>query len=270
MFRIFALFILSFTPLLLRAEKSIDFAIVIPSYNNEKWVIGNLESALSQDWPTYKVYYIDDCSEDKTGALAEEYIKKNAFEKRCQIFHNRERKGGLANFYAIIHSLNPKTIVLCLDGDDQLISPSVLKTLARVYSNPKIWLTWGNYIADPYFPSACAPIPRRVAREGSFRSYTWVSSHLKTFRAKLFQLIKKEDLMTDGRFLSTNSDQAMMFPMLEMAAQGHFKFIRKPLYIYNRKNINRVGVKHHAEQLRNEKIIREKAPYLPLESLFEN
>jgi glycosyltransferase involved in cell wall biosynthesis len=266
MFRIFILF-LSLTPLL-KAENPVDFAIVIPSYNNEKWVIGNLASALSQDWPSYKVYYIDDCSEDKTAALAEEYIKKNAFEKRFQIFHNRERKGGLANFYAIIHSLDPKTIVLCLDGDDQLISNSVLKTLARVYSNPKIWLTYGNYVADPYYPSSCAPIPHHIARKGSFRSYKWVSSHLKTFRAKLFQLIKKEDLMTDGHFFFTNSDQAMMFSMLEMATHGHFKFIREPLYLYNRKNINRVGVKRHAEQMRNEEIIRNKTPYRPLDRLF--
>jgi glycosyltransferase involved in cell wall biosynthesis len=246
-----------------------EFAIVIPSYNNEAYVTGNLDSAFSQEWPSYKVYYINDCSTDRTKELVEDYIKNHHLENKSVIIHNKERKGGLANFYTLIHSLNPKVIVVCLDGDDRLSSPSVLETLGAIYKDPDVWLTYGNYDAQPIkHNSLCAPIPNHVAKHRSFRKYKWVTTHLKTFRSKLFQLIEKGDFMRDGEFFRTSSDMAMMFPMLEMASQGHFRFIPECLYIYNDINPLQVSRVKLRQQEKNERLIRSRPPYEALETLY--
>src|ERR1700730_12157659 len=55
-------------------EDPIEFVIVIPSYNNEKWCIGNLESVMTQTYPHFTVCYINDCSSDKTGELVDQYV----------------------------------------------------------------------------------------------------------------------------------------------------------------------------------------------------
>jgi glycosyltransferase involved in cell wall biosynthesis len=247
----------------------IEFAIVIPSYNNEAYVVGNLDSAFSQEWPLFKVYYINDCSTDRTKELLESYIRSHHLENKSVIIHNSERKGGVANFYNLIHTLDPKVIVVCLDGDDRLSSPLVLKTLGAIYKDPDVWLTYGNYEAQPIkHNSLCAPIPNSVAKHRKFRTYRWVTTHLKTFRAKLFQLIKKGDFKRDGEFFRTSSDMAMMFPMLEMASRGHFRFVPECLYIYNDINPLQVSRLKLRQQEKNERIIRSRPPYEALETLY--
>src|ERR1700735_2730002 len=42
------------------------FVIVIPSYNNSKNCVKNIESALNQDYPYFRILFNDDCSVDDT------------------------------------------------------------------------------------------------------------------------------------------------------------------------------------------------------------
>lgn len=63
-------------------------------------------------------------------------------------------------------------------------------------------------------------------------------------------------------------DMAIMLPMLEMSSKGHFRFIKKVLYIYNVENpLNDHRV--NAELQRSlDAYIRAKPRYEPLEILF--
>src|SRR5205085_2891368 len=63
-------------------------------------------------------------------------------------------------------------------------------------------------------------------------------SHPRTFYAWLAKKIKLKDLIWKGSFIPTTPiiDKMLMFPMMEMAGQGHFKFIPDFLYQYNRTN----------------------------------
>ena len=47
-------------------SKQNKFKIVIPSYNNEKWVEYNTASIISQTYKNYDVLYINDKSTDNT------------------------------------------------------------------------------------------------------------------------------------------------------------------------------------------------------------
>ncbi len=91
-----------------------------------------------------------------------------------------------------------------------------------------------------YYPEGeigiCKAIPDEIIKTNSFRKYNWVTSHLKTFYAGLFKRIKLYDLQYDGKFFSMANDVAMMMPMLEMARNGHIKFISDILYVYNHHN----------------------------------
>jgi hypothetical protein len=79
-------------------------------------------------------------------------------------------------------------------------------------------------------------IPSDIIETNSFREIEWCCSHLRSFYAGLFKLIKMEDLASRcGTFYRMAWDQAIMFPMLEMS--GHrAKFISEVLYIYNAAN----------------------------------
>jgi hypothetical protein len=60
----------------------------------------------------------------------------------------------------------------------------------------------------------------------------------------------------------------MMFPMLEMASRGHFKFIKEVLYIYNTVNPISVWRDRLQLQLEVETELRTRPPYQALGRLF--
>jgi glycosyltransferase involved in cell wall biosynthesis len=254
----------------LPVPEALEFVIVIPSYNNEKWCIENIASCLNQTYPYFTVYYIDDCSRDRTGELVERYVTSRRLGAKCTIIHNTERRGALANLYSTISMIDPKKIVVTVDGDDTLESPEVLTKLAAVYADRSVWMTYGNYKRNipPYYFSCCEPFPQAVAKHRTFRSYKWVASHLRTFYAGLFQRIKKEDLLWKGKFFPMTWDLAFMMPMLEMASRGHFRFIKDVLYVYRITNpLNDFRVNEPLQRNLDE-YIRKKPPYPALEILF--
>jgi hypothetical protein len=79
-------------------------------------------------------------------------------------------------------------------------------------------------------------MPRAIVRQNRFRDYQDIPSHLRTFYAKLFHQINVDDLMYNGEFMRMTGDMAAMIPMIEMARNGHFKFIPDILCLYNTQN----------------------------------
>jgi glycosyltransferase involved in cell wall biosynthesis len=248
----------------------IEFVVLVPSYNNEKWCVQNLESIVNQTYPHWSLYYINDCSTDHTREIVDAFVKSHAIEHKCKIINNSTRKFGMANIYEAIHLIDPTKVIVLCDGDDWLADETVLEKLAEIYLDEKIWMTYGNYKTWPEdHGSCCAPIPEDVRINRAFRRYPWVASHLKTFYAKLFHLIKKEDfLWKQGMLFPVTYDLAIMFPMLEMASEDHFQFIPEVLYIYNIRNPLNVIKTNPRLQVELEYYIRSRQAYEPLKTLF--
>lgn len=211
--------------------------VIIPSYNNERWYQRNLASVFLQDYDHYRVIYIDDCSTDNTYPLVEEYIKAHKQQDRVILIHNETRCGAMANWYYAIHSCHDDEIIVSLDGDDWFAHPDVLKRIAQEYEDKDTWMTYGSFASYPEGEVGFAhQVPASVVREGSYRRFRFITTHVRTFYAWLFKRVHREDLLCeDGSFFSMVCDQAMMFPMLEMA-RAHAHFIAEILYIYNRNN----------------------------------
>ena len=105
-------------------------------------------------------------------------------------------------------------------------------------------------------------------KQCQFRKYNFVTSHLRTFYAKLFQNIKKDDLRYKGAFYRGGWDLAILFPMLEMASRGHIRFIKDILYHYNCTNpISDARIHSHEQRVANI-TVRARKPYKPLHRLF--
>lgn len=239
--------------------------IIIPSYNNRTYYQKNLDSVFSQKYDNYQVIYIDDCSTDQTGNLVEQYIIDKHLESRIQLIKNKERRGALANLYFAIHSCPDDVIIATLDGDDWFAHENVLTKLNQVYSNHRVWMTYGSYT---HFPDhggkgCCAPIPLDIIKSNAFRDYTWVSSLLRTFYAGLFKRISYDDLLYNDTFFPMTWDLAFMFPMLEMCGD-RFEYIPDILYVYNISNPINDSKKNEVLQLNLDWLIRQKKRYAKL------
>ena len=251
-----------------------EFVIVIPSYNNGRnnsnICIKNLQSIFSQTYPKFSVIYVNDCSSDDTAALVENFVREYHLENRIKVINNTERKGAMRNLYEAIHTIDPHKIVVDVDGDDMLAHDKVLERIAKVYSNKNIWITFGSFQRDPSnVVCHVSPPSQKFLSSGNFANYVDMWQPLRTFYAKLFQLIKKEDLFYQDQFLPTSSDIAMMRWMLEMACPNHFKIVPEVLYLYRLSPISdsRTQV---TVQRKCERYIFSKPPYKPLKTLFDN
>ena len=213
--------------------------VIIPSYNNARWVEKNLTSVFNQEYENYKVIYIDDCSTDSTYELAKQITEKNNKQQRTMVIHNTERCGALANLYTLIHECDDKSIIVTVDGDDWLPHDQVLAYLNKVYTEKDVWMTYGQFIEYPSNVIGyeyCLPLPQKVINENLFRKIDQLPvSHLRTFYAWLFKAIKLQDMLFQGNFYSMAWDKATMAPIIEMS--GH-RFYRVPevLYVYNNSN----------------------------------
>jgi len=243
-------------------------AVIIPSYKNETWCEKNLGSVLSQNYDNFRVIYTDDCSPDQTMSLVRGFIERHNASDKVKLIQNNDRRGAMCNLYDMIHSCEDDEIVVTLDGDDWLAHPDVLKKLHEVYSDPNVWFTWGSYVDYPRNTRGCSkPIPRNTLDAGTYRKQNWCTSHLRTFKAKLFKQIKREDFYDPrGKWLDMAWDLSFYIPFVEMAGH-HGRYIHDILYIYNNENpiqdyklnINRQGSM--------DRYIRSKPRYAKLESL---
>ncbi len=241
--------------------------VIIPSYNNERWCIKNLESVFAQKYDNYRVIYINDKSKDHTFELVKQYIDEHGYADKVELRNNPERLGAMANLYNAIHSCNDAEIAVILDGDDWFANDQVLSRVNQEYANPEVWLTYGQFVCYPSNnPGFCKEFPSFIAWANLYRSYTWVATHLRTFYAGLFKKITKEDLMYEGEFLSVLYDQAMMYPMLEMAG-NHVRFIPDALYVYNQDNPINDGKVALQKVLRFERMVRRMPRYARLAAL---
>ena len=215
-------FFLTTTAWLFATIQPIEFVIVVPSYNNEKYARRNLDSLIRQkNTHPYSIICVNDCSTDKTGTIMDEYAREHNLPSTfLKIIHNNERKGALANIYNTIHdNCKDHQIVVLVDGDDALAHNGVLARLEKEYSNPDLWMTYGQFI---FYPSTqwgtTYEIPRKALIEKKVRTLVYVAQHLRTFKAGVFKKIHLDDLMLNGKFYAMNADMATMIPMLEMCA----------------------------------------------------
>ena len=248
----------------------IEFLVLIPSFNNNKidsagknWIEKNLESVFIQNYPC-TICYVNDCSTDGTGEVAQRYAEQRGMLHKCRFINNPVNRGALANLRNVISECPEHTVVVLLDGDDEFIDKDVLRIVAKEYRSHHAWMTYGSYIVSPPGRRGIgARIPSSVMKHRLFRKSKFVTSHLRTFYAKLFQNIKKEDFKEGGGW-----DLIILFPMLEMASQGHVRYIKRILYKWN--SVNPLSdCRVHSDQQGEANVwVRAQPPYPALKSLF--
>ena len=218
------------------------FKIIIPTYNAEEFIENALISVLNQDYDDFECIITDDCSSDDTAKLIQDFISDNAAEDYFIFHQNTERKLALYNLHSMIQDMDAEDedVVVMLDGDDWFSNNEVLSRLDQIYQEDKCWLTYGSYVQYPDGRNSSFHVSEysdEILKSGDFKKDPqWRASHLRTFKYKLARRLTKEDLSDeDGNYYEMTWDQAMMYPMMEMARE-RVKFVSDVLYVYNDAN----------------------------------
>lgn len=245
------------------------FKIVVPTYNTESWIARCIQSIQVQTHTDFECIIFNDSSTDRTGLVIDRYFESRP-DPRFRVIHNKKNVKALANIVEGFRQLDtvndPESVLMVIDGDDFLFSEYVLEIVKHAYDQTGALLTYGNHVHHPTGgKSNCEPLPQEVISNRSFRKYKFVTSHLRTFKSKLWNSIRDEDLRdADGSYYGSGWDVAFMMPMLEMAADRTL-FVPNILYCYNRFNPISDDVIRQHDQHRIEMRVRAMHSY----SLFE-
>lgn len=223
-----------------------QFKIIIPAYNCEKWVKRCLWSVINQSYfkdeynDKYKAVFIDDCSTDNTFKVVESLIKNSGDHKiNFRFFQRPKNVGALENIVYGISTIcfDDEDIIVLLDGDDALFSNDVIEYLDKIYQDPKVLLTYGQYqnesngVLGNNLPLSVSTREYRLIQNGPMY---WCTSHLRSFKYKIWKRVQDVDLRgPDGKYFSMSWDMAIMYPLIEMAGNDRIRYINKVMYLYN-------------------------------------
>ena len=100
-------------------------SISMPAYNVEKYIGEAIESILAQSFTDWELIIVDDCSKDKTLAIASEYAAKDS---RIRIIKRKENSGSarLPRFDGILSACGE---YICAIDSDDAIEPEYLQKM---------------------------------------------------------------------------------------------------------------------------------------------
>ncbi len=120
--------------------------ILIPTYNQERFIDKAIASALGQDYPSLEVVVLDDASTDGTGRAARAW----AYDRRFRYLCNDRKLGRVANYRRGLTDHARGEWVLMLDGDDYLADPGFIgracKAIDRHRDRPIVFAQAGHRV----------------------------------------------------------------------------------------------------------------------------
>lgn len=217
-----------------------SFVFIIPSYNNEKNYIKNLDSVFNQKYLFWRAIYINDASTDNTYNLVKDYIKEKGFEDKVLVLTNEKQMYQAYSRYKAYNMCKDNEICCFLDGDDWLYDDNVLNTLNDKYNEHNLLVSYGKFYI---FHNNKITILRgdmkytddeMLDKNFNYRN-KWITQHLRTCEASLIKTITQDYLKFNDEWLKCCSDKAEMWWVLEKANGRHMN-IDIPLYVYNKDN----------------------------------
>jgi glycosyltransferase involved in cell wall biosynthesis len=209
--------------------------IITPFYNPGEFVEICFNTLMSQKYDNFQVIFVDDCSTD---GFFDKLPKDDA---RAIVVRNETRKTALENIHdAIMNHCDPDDIVVLVDGDDWLPNKNVLSYINDCYNNKDCWIMYGQASWTDGRRGCASQYSEEEFK--NLRKSPFRVSHIRTFRAGLYQKIKEQDPNfscmkdKDGNFYRMTYDVAIMFPIMEMAGFDKVVFNDTITYIYNRSN----------------------------------
>lgn len=121
-------------------------SIMIPTYNQSKWLSAAVDSALKQDYPNVEIIISDDHSSDDT----REILKKYATQSRVKVFTNQNNLGRVANYKYTLEKYASGDWVVNLDGDDYFTDSSFISFAMNQIRNVNnvVFIQGGHSITD--------------------------------------------------------------------------------------------------------------------------
>jgi len=198
---------------------AILFSIIMPNYNNEKYIAEAIDSILDQTYRNWEVIFIDDNSTDNSVAVLSKYLN----DKRIKLIELKENYG--VGYAKKIGIENSKGSIFGTMGADDVLEPNALDRIINVHSEqPECGLIYTQFVyCDEHLNKQRVGFSKKLSKNSTNLDQDAVSS-FKTFKR-------------DHYNLTTGYDPSFPFAVdkdiaYKMEEVSKLYFLDEPLYLY--------------------------------------
>lgn len=120
------------------------FSFLMITYNQEKYIVEALNSALAQDYPNLEIVISDDCSSDRTFDIASD-IAKNYHGPHKIILHRNEPNLGIGGNFHQAYTLSSGEWLFMAAGDDVFLPNRCRVVAEAIKAHPAALAIASNY-----------------------------------------------------------------------------------------------------------------------------
>ena len=210
-------------------KRDYKFSIIIPNYNNARWLEKCLNSVLNQTYKNYEIIFIDDMSEDNSLEIANKLLKPP--HKVLKVPY-KKYNGGARNI-GIIEATGD--YVVCIDSDDWLKNKDTLQEINdNLFDEDIMFLGFDlfNGIDEGLYPFT----PKYENMYDAFINDV----------CAIWTKVVKTELLKDTLFPESTlaEDRVQHYRLCEKA--NSFTCLNKSTHVWNRANSTSVTTKREA------------------------
>lgn len=192
-------------------------SIIVPVYNNEKYLKNCVNSLLLQTYKNIEIILINDGSTDMSGEICDEFSQN---DKRVKVFHQENSGVGAARNRGL-EAISGEFFCF-VDSDDSVKSDYVEYMLSNIRDNGVIIIPISQNLSNEYELKSKDALKKLIYDSGEI--YGWAPW------GKLF----RKEFLGDIRFFTNHPvGQDFTFVYKMILASKSVKFGLKPCYIYN-------------------------------------
>lgn len=121
-----------------KKENSSLISVIVPVFRVEKYLPECIESILKQSYPNLEIVLVDDGSPDHSGAICDEFARKDS---RIKVIH--QQNGGVTSARAAGFGISSGDLVCFVDSDD-VLPENAVETLYQAMT-PEVDIVVGEY-----------------------------------------------------------------------------------------------------------------------------
>ncbi len=211
-------------------------SVIIPVYNVEKYLVQSIESVINQTYKNLEIILVDDGSPDNSGAICDEYAKKDA---RIKVIH--KQNGGLSSARNAALDVATGDYVAFLDSDDYLSLNAFEKCIETFSKTNADACIFSHYTTDGINHTAHSlPLEKDVYEDSEIRSIilpSFIGQKTATEQPLLgfiWRQVFKRSIIDDLRFRSEREYFAedVVFDLEIYTKINKLSVINEPLLYY--------------------------------------
>lgn len=163
------------------------FSIILPVYNVEKYIAQALNSCINQTFKDIEIVVVDDCGQDKSIKIAQEFAKQDA---RIKIIHNERNLKLLKARYEGVKAAQAEWIIF-LDADDFLdekVCELCFKGLKRAHQVDMIVFDYAEQLSkSAEFSVPKHPFKNALLSKEEFLSFLFMHKSINNIAGNVYR-----------------------------------------------------------------------------------